>query len=149
MKTKLTIIILGFFFSVNLVLAQAGSECPVNSFSKSYVKTRGVNKNIKKNYAPGKQIMLASKAVKPKTRGKSCMISIYNYNKESMNVYVDSIYHGTVKANSIGVVEGIGSYSNVYCLSDDQSKQWFEMGSCKCTLVLHLKTEGENGEIKY
>jgi len=125
-------------------------ECNIYSYARPVAQTRGKSGLIAKIPAKPEIQKVLPKSIS-KSRGKkpACMISFYNYNNQKVHVFVDSNYIGTLQANSLGVVETLKSYNNVYCVTDDKSFQWKQNGECKCTFVYHLRLKEGEGEIKY
>lgn len=147
-KTVLLIMALAFIGAGNLY-AQSNRECAIYTIAKPAQKTRGKNAKIKVNYKAGQiKVLPAKKAVtRGKAKNNACMFSLYNYNSQMVHVYVDSVYMGSLQPNRVGVVEGVARYSKVYCVSDDQSFNWEEIGDCNCTHIFHLRIKENEGEV--
>jgi hypothetical protein len=128
--------------------AQNKRECSFYTIAKPVQKSRGVkNAKIKVNYEAGKIKVLPSKIVKKRGKAPACMFTLYNYNSQLVHVYADSIYVGTLQANRIGVVETIGNFSKLYCVTDDGQFQWEEPGGCNCIHIFHLRIKEGEGQV--
>lgn len=141
-------------FSLTLALlvgtsafAQSNKECSVYSMAKPIAKVRGKAGMVSK--IPAKPVMLPKKASKSRGSKPECMISFYNYLNQKIHVFVDSNYVGSLQANSIGVVESLKKYNNMFCISDDKINSWAENGECKCTFIYHLRVKEGEGEVKF
>ncbi|MFN4973132.1 MAG: hypothetical protein ACK45I_11820 [Bacteroidota bacterium] len=130
------------------VYAQSKRECSFYTIAKPVQKSRGSkNAKIKVNYEAGKIKVLPSKSIKKRGKAPACMFSLYNYNSQLVHVYADSVYVGTLQPNRVGVVETIGSFSKLYCITDDGQFQWEEPGGCDCIHSFHLRIKDGEGQI--
>lgn len=128
--------------------AQSKRECSFYTIAKPVQKSRGIkNAKIKVNYEAGKIKVLPSKIIKKRGKAPACMFSLYNYNSQLVHVYADSIYVGTLQPNRVGVVETIGNFSKLYCITDDRQFQWEEPGGCDCIHNFHLRIKEGEGQI--
>jgi hypothetical protein len=127
--------------------AQSKRECSVYTIAKPMQKSRGKNAKIKVNFQTGKVNILPNKINKTRGKAPACMFSLYNYHNQTVHVYADSVYIGTLRPNSVGVVETLASFSKVYCVTDDKQFNWEEEGNCKCTHIYHLRIKENEGEI--
>ena len=150
---KLTIIfsLCAIVFAGNNLFAQdvaqpvsEKNQCDVSALASPLVKTRGKNAKIKINFKKGEIKMLAPKVAVTRGKAPACMFSLYNYNEQVLHVYADSVYIGSIRPNSVGVVESLKSYQNVYVVNQDENLNWNVDGSCNCIHVFHLREkEGE------
>lgn len=149
MKKLITLIALALLVVASgNVQAQSKKECSVYTIAKPMQKSRGKNSKIKINFEKGKIAHLPSKVVKKRGKVPPCMFSLYNYHNQEVHVYADSNYIGTVRPNSVGVVETLSGYSKIYCVTADQAFNWEEPGNCSCIHIYHLRLKEGEGEVK-
>jgi hypothetical protein len=148
MKKLITLLSLAILvvFAGN-VNAQSKRECSVYTIAKPMQKTRGKNAKIKINYEKDKINILPSKVVKKRGKAPACMFTLYNYHNQMVHVYADSVYIGTLRPNAVGTVETVGSYSKLYCVTDDQAFNWEEPGGCSCIHIYHLRIKEGEGQV--
>ena len=143
----LFIAIFGIFCNDAFAQQKGYKECDAVSLAKPFVRAKG-NASIMEIPASSKMVMLPAKASKARgTQGSKCLITLKNYNSQILHVYVDSNYIGSVRANSVGVIESLSKFSKVYCISEDQNYYWLENGDCSCARIYHLRVNPEEGEL--
>lgn len=96
--------------------------------------------NIKKDFEPGKYIMLPGKPSEAKIRGqKVCMITVVNAFDSKVHIYVDSLYEGTIDVGGFGFIKRKHNYSTVYCVTESGKRSWNVKGDCSCSYTYNLK----------
>jgi hypothetical protein len=144
----LFIAIFGIFCGDAFAQQKGYKECEAVSLAKPFVRAKGNDANAEIIPSSSKIVMLPAKASKTRgTQGSKCLISLKNYNSQILHVYVDSNYIGSVRANSVGVIESLSKFSKVYCISDDQNYYWLENGDCSCARIYHLRVNPDEGEL--
>jgi len=132
---------------VSAVHSQTIKECSVYTPVKPVLIPKGGDFVYKK---PAQAKMLEKHVIKTRQVKSEdiCSISLYNYNGQTIHVYLDSVYSGSIDANSIGVINNITSESALYCITDDQEYSWEDHADCSCKLTFHLRIKKGEGEIK-
>lgn len=144
---KLIVLISMIWAGVSAVHSQTIKECSVYTPVKPVIIPKGGDFVYKK---PAQAKMLEKHVIKTRQVKSEdiCSISLYNYNGQTIHVYLDSVYSGSIDANSIGVINNISSESALYCITDDQEYSWEDHADCSCKLTFHLRIKKGEGEIK-
>jgi hypothetical protein len=130
-----------------IIHAQTVKECSVYTQVKPVLIPKGGSIVYKK---PEQPQILGNQLIKARSTkaGEVCSISLYNYNSQLIHVYLDSVYAGSVAANSVGVINNISGDADMYCITDDQEYSWEDIADCSCKLTFHLRIKKGEGEIK-
>ncbi len=144
---KISVYILMVWAGLSAVHSQTVKECSVYTPVKPVLIPKGGEFVYKK---PTQARLLSNQIIKTRQvkNADVCSISLYNYNGQPIHVYLDSVYSGSIDANSIGVLNNISSESALYCITDDQEYSWEDVADCSCKLTFHLRIKKGEGEIK-
>jgi len=95
---------------------------------------------ISENYEPGKLAMLKGEVSGKKSK-HTCEISFLSMQNCRIHVYVDGAYKGTLQPLGQGIVQLEKDYSSIYCITDDETKDWYETGNCSCQYAFQLRNK--------
>ncbi len=132
MKKLLSILVLLFACQIVFTgISYAQDRNVVGLKSKDVIKTRSLNPNIKDKNLNDPESNTSSDKKAGNEDAQECKAGFENYTEYLVDIYIDGYYKGTIPAWGKTEVVLSSAYSEVYCISTGQTKEWRTNGDCK------------------